>query len=81
MLSKLLRDKNITQKKIAENFDVSQQTISKWCRGKSIPSLKHIKALSKQFEIPFETLTDFFEEQKKIANETCGSMAISETDK
>lgn len=38
-LKRMMEEDNITQKELADEIGISQQTISKYLRGESIPSL------------------------------------------
>lgn len=44
-LSQLRREKGLTQKELADKIGVSDKTISKWEKGRSIPDLSYIEAL------------------------------------
>lgn len=48
-LKKLLDKRDITMTKLAEDMNVSVQTISRWCKGEVVPSMKKIDWLCEYF--------------------------------
>ena len=60
-----LRKKNkLTQAQVAETLDVSRQAISNWETGAVLPSTDNLKALSRLYQVPSDSLlnddTDLF---------------------
>ena len=60
-----LRKKNkLTQAQVAEALDVSRQAISNWETGAVLPSTDNLKALSRLYQVPADSLlnddTDIF---------------------
>ena len=60
-----LRKKNkLTQAQVAETLDVSRQAISSWETGAVVPSTDNLKALSRLYQVPADSLlnddTDLF---------------------
>ena len=60
-----LRKKNkLTQAQVAETLDVSRQAISSWETGAVLPSTDNLKALSRLYQVPADSLlnddTDLF---------------------
>ena len=60
-----LRKKNkLTQAQVAEALDVSRQAISNWETGAVLPSTDNLKALSRLYQVPADSLlnddTDLF---------------------
>ena len=60
-----LRQKNkLTQAQVAETLDVSRQAISNWETGAVLPSTDNLKALSRLYQVPADSLlnddTDLF---------------------
>ena len=60
-----LRKKNkLTQAQVAETLDVSRQAISNWETGAVLPSTDNLKALSRLYQVPADSLlnddTDLF---------------------
>lgn len=52
----LRKSRNWTQDQLAEQLDVSRQTISKWESGQSLPELDKITALSEVFNVSTDCL-------------------------
>ena len=48
-VTELRKEKNLTQKDLAEKLYVSDKTVSKWERGKSYPDLQILVSMSNQF--------------------------------
>lgn len=62
-LQNLRKSKNMSQEKLAEKVEVSRQSISKWERGESYPTMNNIMALCSIFhcklnDLVHESLTD-----------------------
>ena len=60
-----LRKKNkLTQAQVSETLDVSRQAISNWETGAVLPSTDNLKALSRLYQVPADSLlnddTDLF---------------------
>lgn len=49
---------NITQEELAEQLNVTRQTISKWELGETSPDIKQAKELSKIFKVSLDELVD-----------------------
>ncbi len=56
LIQKLRREKNMTQKEIAEALNISDKTISKWERGLCCPDISLINELSKVLDVNVEKL-------------------------
>lgn len=54
----LRKKKNITQEELAEQLNVTRQTISKWELGETSPDIKQAKELSKIFKVSLDELVD-----------------------
>ena len=55
-LQQLRKQRNLTQEELAEAIYVSRTAISKWESGRGYPSVDSLKALSKFFSVPIDTL-------------------------
>ena len=55
-LKKLRNDRNISQKELAEQFQVVPRTIRKWENGESDPSTAQIIALADYFGVSLDYL-------------------------
>ena len=54
----LRKKNNITQEELAEQLNVTRQTISKWELGETSPDIKQAKELSKIFKVSLDELVD-----------------------
>ena len=69
-LYELRRTKNLSQENVAEQLNVTRQTISKWETNQSTPDFDKIVPLCELYDItPNELLTDKVEEKNAINNE------------
>ena len=63
-LISLRKQNKLTQAQVAETLDVSRQAISNWERGAVLPSTDNLKALSRLYQVPADSLlnddTDLF---------------------
>lgn len=85
LIYQLRKERNMTQKQLAERLLVSDKTVSKWERGGGIPDVGLLRALSNTFGIDMERLLagDLEEQGKNGGNmkriqffvcEHCGSI-------
>ena len=63
LLSKLRKERNMTQREVAERLSVSPQAVSKWENGTSDPSTANLLALAKLYGISAETLLQSIDSQ------------------
>ena len=56
LIYKLRKDKNMTQKQIADKLSISDKTVSKWERGQGCPDISLLPLLSKVLDISVEQL-------------------------
>lgn len=56
-LQKLRREKKLTQLELAEKFNYSDKSISKWEKGESLPSIEVLYQLSKFYGVSLDALT------------------------
>ena len=63
-LISLRKQNKLTQAQVAETLDVSRQAISNWETGAVLPSTDNLKALSRLYQVPADSLlnddTDLF---------------------
>ena len=52
----LRKESKLTQLKVAEELNVSRQTISRWESGLAVPSTDNLKSLSKLYHVPVDYL-------------------------
>lgn len=57
-IAKLRKIKGLSQEELAEELDVSRQSVFKWESGENTPDLEKIKKLAKLFNVTFDTLLD-----------------------
>lgn len=55
-LRTLINEKTLTQKTIAENFNTTQQTISRWLNGKNEPDISTLIKLADYFDCSIDYL-------------------------
>ena len=55
-LRTLLSEKSLTQKVIAENFNTTQQTVSRWLNGQNEPDITTLIKLADFFEVSVDYL-------------------------
>ena len=58
LLSKLRKERNMTQKDVAERLCVSPQAVSKWERGNGCPDVSLLPVLSELFGVAVERLLE-----------------------
>ena len=58
LLCRLRREKNMTQKQVAEHLNISDKTVSKWERGLGCPDVTLLGDLSDLFEIRIERILE-----------------------
>lgn len=91
LISQLRKNKNITQKQLADKLNISDRTISKWERGGGIPDISLLSDVADFFDITIETLlngeilsNDFIGGNMKKTRyyicKTCGNIVVSTGD-
>ena len=58
LIAKLRREKNLTQKQIADRLSISPKTVSKWERGQGFPDVSLLSALSEIFSVDVRKLIE-----------------------
>ena len=65
-IKKLRKEKNLTQKQLADMLGVTYQVVSKWERGLNIPDISTLKEISRIFNVDMDTMiTGVKKPQKK----------------
>jgi DNA-binding XRE family transcriptional regulator/desulfoferrodoxin (superoxide reductase-like protein) len=88
LIFKLRKDKNITQKQLADKLNISDRTISKWERGGGIPDISLLSDIADFFDITIETLLNGeilsssfiggnMKKSKYYVCKTCGNIIVS----
>lgn len=57
-IAKLRKREGLSQEDLANELDVSRQTVYKWESGLALPELEKIKNIAKRFEVSFDYLMD-----------------------
>jgi transcriptional regulator with XRE-family HTH domain len=52
----VLAEKNITNKQLAKQLDVKQETVSRWCTNQSQPSIQVLYEIAKYLKIDIRDL-------------------------
>jgi len=55
-ITRLRKDKNMTQAQVAEKLDVTYQAVSKWERGESMPDITLLPAIADLFDVSIDEL-------------------------
>ena len=66
IISKLRKDKGLTQAQLAEKLNVSDKTISKWEQDSGFPSIEFFPALANLFNVTIDYLMTGKEPEEKI---------------
>ena len=66
-IKEIRKKNNLTQKQLADKYNVTYQAVSKWENGKNMPDMSLIKQMSSDFEITLEEMFDGeFKEKSKV---------------
>ena len=57
-IKELRKVKNLTQEQLAEEFNVSRRTVSRWETGKNMPDLDILIGMSDFFEVDLREILD-----------------------
>ena len=55
-IKEIRKKNNLTQKQLAEKYNVTYQAVSKWENGKNMPDMALIKQMSKDFNVSLEEM-------------------------
>ncbi len=58
LIKKIRQENNLTQKDLAEKYNVTYQAVSKWENGKNMPDISLIKQISNDFNISIDDMMD-----------------------
>ena len=58
IIKRIRIENNLTQKDLAEKYNVTYQAVSKWENGKNMPDISLIKQISKDFNISIDDMID-----------------------
>lgn len=65
-LTKLRKEKNLSQEELADMLDISRQSIYKWETGTNMPDKTNLEKLTKIFNVSFSYLLDDENEDKNV---------------
>lgn len=72
LIKKIRKDNHLTQKQLADKYNVTYQAVSKWETGKNMPDTILIKQIAKDFNISLDEMLDGkIIKKKKIIPITC----------
>lgn len=57
-IKEIRKNNNLTQKDLADKYNVTYQAVSKWENGKNMPDINLIKQMSKDFNISMDDMFD-----------------------
>ena len=58
VLTRLRREKGLSQEQLADLMDISRQAVSKWEAGQSMPDLARLVALAELFGVSLDALRE-----------------------
>ena len=64
-IKQLRKEKNLTQKQLADMLGVTYQAVSKWERGLNIPDISILKEISRIFDVDMDTMITGVEKKHK----------------
>ena len=59
---KLLKERNVKRKVLAERLGVSVRTVEYWISGRNRPSMQYVIAMAKLFDMSIESVYVIFKE-------------------
>lgn len=62
---KLLKERGVKRKTLAERLGVSVRTVEHWLSGRNRPSVIYVIAMAKLFDMSIESVYAIFKEQEK----------------
>ena len=57
---KMLKERNVKRKALAERLGVSVRTIEYWLNGRNRPSMQYVIAMAKLFDMSIESIYGLF---------------------
>lgn len=64
LIKKIRKDYNLTQKELADKYNVTYQAVSKWENGLNLPDISLLKQMSKDFNISMDDIVEGNYKQK-----------------
>lgn len=66
LIKKIRKDNHLTQKELADKYNVTYQAVSKWENGYNLPDILLLKQISKDFDISLDDIFDGEYSQQRI---------------
>ena len=63
---KLLKERGVKRKTLAERLGVSVRTVEHWLNGRNRPSMQYVIAMAKIFDMSIESMYAIFKEKEII---------------
>lgn len=76
-IKEIRKKNNLTQKDLADKYNVTYQAVSKWENGKNMPDTSLIKQMSKDFNISLDDIFDGEYSQKNINRKSIYILSIT----
>ena len=70
LLKHLRKDKGLTQEQLAEQFNVSSRTVSRWETGSNLPAVNILIELADFYDVDIREIIDGERKSENIDNET-----------
>ena len=80
-ITRLIKERNITQRQLSEELGYDESLVSKWKQGTSTPSLDMIDAIAKFFNVHPHDIYYLEEEKEKIAIKSSGTYQAEQVKK
>ena len=69
-ITKIRKNKNLTQEQFAEELNVSAKTVSSWEKGRNLPSIEVLLDISQKYDISLDELVENNKETKENYKES-----------
>ena len=80
-LKQIMETKGLTQQKLAQMGNVSNNTISKWLNGQTTPKVKNVEPLAKALNLTVGDLIGDFGNNEKLSEEDRKFISLPENKK
>jgi len=68
MIKELRKEKQMTQEQLAEQFNVSRRTVSRWETGNNLPDIDILIEISDYFDVDLRELLDGERKNEEVNN-------------
>ena len=76
LIKKIRKDNNLTQKQLADKYNVTYQAVSKWENGINLPDISLLKKMSKDFNISMDDIFESNYSKKNRSKKNIGILMI-----